>query len=156
MGYDITIAPVDRRPTLVARFHAPPHELGARFLEWLPRVADVVIAAGCRVVAAPFARYLGADGDVLHVEAGLVLDREVRGQDDIFAADLPGGHVAKTVHVGSYATLGEAHSALRAWVASNGRSVTGAPYELYVSDPSEGDDDPAHWRTEVYIPVSGE
>lgn len=64
----------------------------------------------------------------------------------VIASSLPAGQVAMTVHYGPYAKLGEAHRAVRAWCAEQGRQPTGARWEVY--GPHHAD--PAQVWTEVY------
>ena len=150
--YAITVIEVPRRPTLVARCTAPADDLGRQFLVQLRRICDVVLEQRCALTDAPFVRYLGGSEDALDVEIGLILKQESVGSADVVSADLPAGPVAMTTHVGHYEELGKAHEALRAWATANGRSIAGPLFELYVTDPADGDD-PGGWRTEVFLPL---
>ncbi|MDX2258281.1 MAG: GyrI-like domain-containing protein [Hyphomicrobiaceae bacterium] len=150
--YAISTVELLRRPTLVTRFTCRPDELGRRFLADLPRICDVVEAGNCAIAGPPFARYVGSEGDHLDVEVGVILVEPHAGEGDVIASALPGGPTAKTLHIGHYEALGAAHDALRIWAHVNGRPTRGTIYELYVCDPSDGDD-PSGWRTEVYLPL---
>lgn len=63
------------------------------------------------------------------------------------ASTLPGGHVATTVHVGSYAQVGAAYDAAQRFLTDEGHEVAGAPWEVYLDEP--GVPEP---RTEVFVP----
>ena len=93
----------------------------------------------------PFARYR-IDGDTFHVTAGVPVAAVPAG---IQSAELPGGTVATTVHVGSYEGLPEAFHAVIEWIGANGYRISSEPWESYLDDPSV----PAP-RTEVCFPVS--
>lgn len=65
--------------------------------------------------------------------------------------ELPGGPVARVVHVGPHDELPLAWFPLLAWARERGHVVTGAVRETYVDDPATTD--PRHLRTEITIPL---
>lgn len=77
----------------------------------------------------------------------------VAGSGDIEAFMLPAGLTAVAVHAGAYEQLPETFAALEEWIRTQGRAPAGAPWEVYVTDPTEHPD-PADWRTEIWWPVS--
>lgn len=66
--------------------------------------------------------------------------------------DLDGGPFACTVHVGSYASIGEAYEALFAWLASHGLRAKGPPRESYILGPTPSVQ-PDEYQTEIAVPV---
>lgn len=60
---------------------------------------------------------------------------------------------ATAVHVGPYETLHETHAAIDQWIAEEGYSAAGAPWEHYLTDPAEVPD-PTNWRTDVIWPLA--
>jgi uncharacterized protein (DUF302 family) len=60
--------------------------------------------------------------------------------------------VARTVHHGGYAGIGDAYRALDDWIFSHGYRSAGPPTETYLVGPDTAPD-PAAYRTEVSIPV---
>lgn len=157
MPYRVEIIETSKTPTLVRRCTTPAAEIGACFLAELPRVLDVALARSAGIAGPPFIRYFAVTDDACDIEIGLPVAKAVEGDTSpgagVLAGELPAAAIARTIHVGDYARLGEAHEALRAWAVANGRTPSGAIQEHYVSDPSEGDD-PAHWRTEVCLPMA--
>lgn len=66
----------------------------------------------------------------------------------------PAGPALKVIHTGPYARLGETHRSIAAYMAAAGLSRDGAPWEVFISDPT---DTPGSARvTEVYYPLAGE
>lgn len=65
---------------------------------------------------------------------------------------LPAGPTAHTVHHGAYSGLGDAYTALTAWIEKNGCAVAGAPYEIYRVNQFDTLD-PDAWETDIYFPV---
>ncbi|MDX2289474.1 MAG: GyrI-like domain-containing protein [Hyphomicrobiaceae bacterium] len=153
-GYQVRLADLSSPATLVTRFTCSADQLGRRFLTDLPRILDVALGGGCRLAGPPFALYLGGTLEELQMEIGLIIAQPHEGAADVRGSRLPGGQTASTLHVGPYETLGQAHAALRGWALAHGYVPAGLIYELYVSDPSDGDD-PNGWRTEVFLPLLG-
>ena len=67
------------------------------------------------------------------------------------ASELPGGRVVTVTHVGPYDQLKGTWDGIMAWVQSEGLTLNGAPWEVYVDDPTTVD--PSTLRTEIYVPV---
>ena len=72
-----------------------------------------------------------------------------------------------TIHQGGYDTIGQAYSALLAWIEANGYGIVGASREVYLRCPDNDytdpnaigyaeytADDPAAFVTEVQFPVA--
>lgn len=127
--------------------------LGGAFSE----VMQVVAAQGLHPTGPPFARYrfleagaqaMGDGGPKeLDIEAGFPVSGTLTGAGRVEAAALPGGHVATTLHVGSYDDLGAAYDAAQQFLTDEGYEVAGAPWECYLDEPEV-----AEPRTEVFMP----
>lgn len=63
-----------------------------------------------------------------------------------------GGLAAKGIHYGSYSNLQDTHNQINKYIAYKGLQISGAPWEVYLTDP-EIEKDTAKWVTEVYYPV---
>jgi hypothetical protein len=64
----------------------------------------------------------------------------------IVPSNLPHGRAAHTVHVGDYASLGEAHDAIARWCRTTGHTPSGTRWEVY----GDWDADAANLQTAVY------
>ena len=94
--------------------------------------------------------YRERDADV---EAAVPVSEPVTDGERVTFRELPGVEVmASVVHEGSYDTIGEAYSTLMRWIEENGYRIAGHSREVYMRGPGEGID-PAHYVTEVQIPV---
>ena len=58
------------------------------------------------------------------------------GGDRVTLEEVPGGLVATTVHVGPYAEVCNAYTALQQWMTDNGRRPAGMVRETYLNDPA--------------------
>ena len=63
------------------------------------------------------------------------------------------GKAVKAVHIGSYEKLMETHDQIGKYIVHKKLTVTGAPWEVYITDPMT-EKDTAKWVTEVYYPVN--
>lgn len=132
MEYEIELDELERRDTAVFRGHASIDGLG----DFLGLAFRQVMGAlrGQPVDGPPFARYVMV-GDGFDVEAGFPVPDPISTAGQVEASLLPGGTVATTVHVGSYAELGGAYSALETWFSANGFEAAGDPWESYLDGP---------------------
>lgn len=77
--------------------------------------------------------------DPMDVDFGVQLARRFEQQGNVRCVETPAGEVARTVHVGPYDRLGEAHDAVHAWCAAHKRKIAQASWEVYGdwnNDPS--------------------
>ena len=158
MTYDVRMADLQEQHAAVVRGRLTMERiadfLGGAFSE----VMQAVAAQGLHPAGPPFARYRFVDGgsgqDVaaggpveLDIEAGFPVSGSLTATGRVEASTLPGGHVATTMHVGSYADLGAAYDAAQQFLTDEGYEVAGAPWECYLDGP-----DVPEPRTEVFMP----
>lgn len=70
----------------------------------------------------------------------------------IYSRILEGGQMAVVSHFGPYDAIGKAYEALEAYMAAEAYIPAGAPFEVYVTDPST-EPDASKWETKVYWPI---
>jgi effector-binding domain-containing protein len=73
------------------------------------------------------------------------------GSGEVYAAELPGGPAAVTVHRGPYAEIGPAYHTVSGWIQDHGHDLAGGPREVYLNDPGEVAE--ADLLTEVQWPI---
>ena len=73
-----------------------------------------------------------------------------RGPRNTLEPSTPGGRVARTLHRGPYARIGEANDAIHAWCRENGQRVSGLSWEVY-GDWAENEVD---LETEIFWQLS--
>jgi len=139
------------RPTAVVDATLTVPEIGPWLATVFGDVATAVAAQGSQLAGPPFARYLQHDDDRFTVEAGFPVVTAITPAGEVRPSTLPGGTVATTTHIGPYEEMEPTYRSLIAWVAEQGGELDGAPWEVYLSDPSE-QPDPSTWRTEVRQP----
>jgi AraC family transcriptional regulator len=147
-----TILNLEPQPALIIRSHVPRSEIAMTIGQSLGRIVPYALGVGGALAGQPFARYPVFGMDVITIEVGMPLAAHVPGGGDIEAFTLPAGKTTVAVHAGPYDKLPQSFSALEHWMATQGHVISGPPWEVYVTDPSELPD-AADWRTEIYWPV---
>lgn len=91
------------------------------------------------------------EGKIL-MEVSLPLAEAIPGEDPIKSVMSPGGKAVRAVHRGAYEDIGPAHEAIAKYIEVLELEMTGSPWEVYITDPSQ-EPDTAKWETVVYYPI---
>lgn len=142
------------QPTTGIRRRVRTGELPAFFDDVFHEVFDALKDAGVEPSGAPFARYRGAVGETVDVEAGFPVAEPVPVSGELVAGALPAARAVEAVHTGPYDTMRTTYEAIEAWLAEQGLTALDDMWEIYESGP-ESDPDPATWRTRIVWPVTG-
>lgn len=109
-------------------------------------VISVLDEQGLHPTGGPFGRYRPTE-DGFDVEVGFPSSDMVKPEGRVEPSELPGGRVARTMHVGAYGDVGAAYEAAFAWLVDEGCVATDEPWECYLDGPEVQNP-----RTEVFIP----
>jgi effector-binding domain-containing protein len=71
--------------------------------------------------------------EAMNIDFGVQVTRPFEGEGEIRCVETAVGEVAKTVHVGPYDRLGDAHNAIHVWCAAHNRKIGRASWEIYVT-----------------------
>lgn len=157
MTYDISTQHLDPVAIVYQSRTASREEIGGVLAEVLPAVFGWVMENGLTPAGHPFVRYTTMDEAAFGLDAGIPLvaapETTPPDESNIVSGELHSGRVATVTHKGSYEGLGDAYQALERWVADNGETTNGAPWEVYLTDPGEVPD-PADWLTQVFWPIA--
>jgi effector-binding domain-containing protein len=83
--------------------------------------------------------------EAMNIDFGVQVARRFEGEGSVRCIETPAGEVARTVHVGPYDRLGDAHDALHAWCADHNRKIGQASWEIY----GDWNNDPALLETTI-------
>lgn len=86
------------------------------------------------------------------MDVGIGVDKPGKSAGRITYKELPGGNVVRGDHYGAYDATPASHEAINKWIEANGKTITGSPWEVYVTDPGT-EPDQSKWLTEIYYPV---
>jgi AraC family transcriptional regulator len=152
MAYSITRKELPAQPVLVIEKRVKRSELAASLGPLFGQIFQYAQGAGAALAGPPFTRFVEWGPGVLTIQAGMPVIAEFAGQGDIVSYSLPPGPAATTIHAGPYEKLGEAHAAVEVWIEDQGLTAMGAPWESYITDPTQYPD-PADWKTEIFWPI---
>jgi effector-binding domain-containing protein len=125
-------------------------DLSSKMADYFPKVFQYLSSKNIQPLSAPFARFLiFQPGTNIIFEAGSIVATGSQGEGDVITSSLPSGDVAMTVYEGPYEQIQPAYDAINAWIAQNHKSVSGPPWEIYVSEGSATSDP----TTEIYQPI---
>ena len=130
-----------------------PDQVGPALGRLLPAIAAWLDQGHGVMAGPPYARYHPGPDGKFELEAGVPVAPPVPGDDHVRAGILPGGRCAVATHRGHYSGLPETHQRLHRFVAEQGETGAGAPWEIYVTDP-ETEPDPGRWETLVVLPLA--
>lgn len=154
MRYEVLERTLDPQPVLVTRRRIKRSEIAKVLGEMLGKVFLHAQRTGAAIAGQPFTRYLEWGPGMLSIEAGLPVTVRTEAEGEVIAELLPGGRTAVTTHRGPYEQLFDAHAAVQQWIEENGHRASGAPWEVYVTDPAE-EPEPKNWRTDIFWPIDG-
>ena len=83
--------------------------------------------------------------EAMNIDFGVQVARPFEREGNVQCIETPTGEVARTVHVGPYDRLGDAHNAIHAWCAANNQKIAQASWEIY----GDWNDDPALLETTI-------
>jgi effector-binding domain-containing protein len=160
---DPEIVELQPQPTAAIRVIQPMAELdlASAFDRGIPQVASRIAAAGGSAIGAPYGRYHRFGPDVVDVEVGFPvaapLDLPALADcavGEVGRSELPGGPVARTMHVGPYDGLSRTYDALHEWIHGQpGYDDGPGPWESYIDD-ARSVTDRANLRTEIVWPLT--
>lgn len=152
MSYEIELQDVEPQPVLSIKTKCKIAEIGPIINQILPEVYTYLETHGVKPIGPPFTRYHGMVDDDVELECGFPVAESQPGEGRIELGELPGGTVARTMHVGPYEDLPKAHDALDSWIKETGKESAGLQWERYWTDPGK-EPDPAKQETELLWPV---
>jgi effector-binding domain-containing protein/uncharacterized protein YndB with AHSA1/START domain len=129
------------------------NEFSPFFGKAFPAADGFIKKNNLKATGAPFAiiyKYI-PDG-LSELDAGIPIATNAKASGDLKVIELNGGNAVKADYYGPYEGSGAAHDAIDKWMKANGKIAAGAPWEVYVTDPS-AEKDTTKWLTEVIYPV---
>ncbi len=126
--------------------------IGTKYGEMYYEIGDYMAKNKLKMTGAPFGIMVKTDGEKYIWEGGIPTDKLGKSSGRIVAKNTYSGDVAMVKYFGSYSKTEPAWQAAFKWVAENGKTQNGNPWEVYISDPGT-EKDTAKWETDIYIPI---
>jgi effector-binding domain-containing protein len=130
-------------------------EITEYFMKWFPALAAEAKNQQLHLNGQPSGFYSLWD-EATHtteVQAVMPVQDPALENGEFTVIGLPATKVLRASYYGPYEGTSAAHAALDKFIRENSYTITGNPWETYVTDPAE-EPDPASWLTEVYYPVA--
>jgi effector-binding domain-containing protein len=122
----------------------------------LGEVIEWVMKGGLQMAGPPFAVYYSGPEDMargeMEFDVGIPFIGEAQGEGKIQIKTFPAHEVLSAIHKGPYNQIAPVYAALMEHATQNDYDVTGAPMELYLTNPMEVAE--SDLLTEVRFPVA--
>jgi effector-binding domain-containing protein len=148
MSYVVEAKQVPATPVLVVRTRARQSELSRVVPNLCGIVWNFCKANGVSSPGRQVAVYRNWKDGEMDVEVGVEVGAGAVAAGEVVLSALPTGTAATVTHMGSYALLGNANTAIRDWCKANGRETSGTSWEIY--GHMGPDTKPANVRTDVF------
>ena len=151
MSYEVTIKEATLQALAAIQARASTRNLGELITRHIPQVWQFVTENAVENNGRSAVVYHGEEGDDIFSDEGMPIEIGVQvlggfeDTDAIRHSAVPGGRVARTLHIGPYQDLPNAHNAVRQWCEENGHTISGLGWEDY----GPYHDDPAELETQV-------
>lgn len=143
---------VKTQPYLSIRETVTPENISERMSAIYGEIMAYISSCGLQCAGAPFAIYHSWSEKSFEMEAGIPVAKPGKSKGRIVAGQISAGNVIMAKYYGGYAGTGKGHEKIDEYVKANNIKVTGAPWEVYITDP-ETEKDTTKWLTEIYYPV---
>jgi AraC family transcriptional regulator len=156
MEYSITKREIAPQPVLAVRRRVKPDAMASALAEIFGEIFVFAQSTGTALAGQPLTRFIEWGPGIITIDGCLPVAKPFTGErsGNVRADTLPGGPVAMTVHTGPYDKLAGAHAAVQQWIEAQGFVAGKAPWESYITDPTEYPD-PKDWKTEIFWPLEG-
>ncbi|MCX6127184.1 MAG: GyrI-like domain-containing protein [Proteobacteria bacterium] len=151
MEYRVELKNVEAQPALVIKGKAKVTEVGPVIGGILGKIEEHLKSQKASPSGPPFTRTFSFENGVLEFESGFPVASKIIGRGEIISTELPKGAVATTVHIGSQEDSPKAYEAIQRWLQANKKKESGAPWEVYLTDPASTP--PEKSKMQIFFPV---
>ena len=105
-----------------------------------------------QMAGAPFAIYYTEANSAWDFDAAILIDKKGKNDGDVKAGTRKEGKAVVVHYFGPYMGSYKAHNMAKDYIQKNNKTIAGAPWEVYVTDPGT-EKDTMKWQTDVFYPV---
>lgn len=116
------------------------------------RIQEAMAKQGLKQSAPPFAIYYTESTTNWEMDICIPVNKAGKEDGKIKPGLYKGGNMVVASFYGDYSQTPAGHQAAGAFLKTNNKKVTGAPWEIYVTDPMV-EKDTSKWLTEICYPV---
>lgn len=153
MVYAIEVLTIPAQTIISERLTARLDDVGLAIGRAITATRAFITRHDAQPSGAPIALYhTGMEEESLAIEVGWPIAAPLPGEGAIGLGTIGGVTVARTLHRGPHERIGGAFAALAGWIQRHGHETAGAPWETYLTEPSDAAD-PSQLLTTVSWPI---
>lgn len=122
------------------------------FASWYKEINHAIAMQKLAMSGPPMTIYYSYDSLNTELEAAIPVSGTGKKDGTVNYHDIKGGNNLIVHYFGNYGNLSPVYNAAFQYIAQNGLKSTGAPMEIYVTDPSM-EKDTSKWLTELVFPI---
>jgi effector-binding domain-containing protein len=151
--FKIEVKDMEAQKALVIKADIPTPEVGPKMGEIYEYLFNYMVQNQISPVGPPFAVYLSFDpqGNTVF-EAGLPIEEESSGSDDVEYREYPATKVVSLLYTGPYEKMEPAYTKMMQYISENNLKSKGMSWEIYLTDPNE-EPDPEKYQTIINFPI---
>lgn len=147
------IVALDQKFYVMRREQVPVASIAEFYDRAYPELFGFVAQQGLQMIGAPIGVSFSAPTATIDLGAALPVATLIESTGSFQPFVISAGRAAKVRVVGNYDQLPQAYQKLEAWATEQGLHKVGAPWEEYLSDPSQVTSEEDH-VTDVYWPLA--
>ena len=150
--YDVEIIELPTMNYLLISGEIHPADIAAFYTDKYPKIMGYVAENGGEMSGFPSGIYFSWSDTLTKMAAGIPVNKEIDGNDEIEARVFGGGQALQIEYYGPYDGVGPAHYAIEDYSNENEIDLEGFAMEIYVTDPAE-EPDTSKWLTRIVYPI---
>jgi len=150
-GLEIKV--IGSQPALIIKDSADVSAIGRKMSQMYGELIGFMNSLDIEMAGPPFTIWHTWDPEKKFIfEAGIPITEKVEGKGRIILSIIPEGKVITAPYYGSYERSGDLHNAIQKYLEVMKIDYIGAPWEVYITDPST-EPDTNKWLTLVYYRI---
>jgi effector-binding domain-containing protein/carbon monoxide dehydrogenase subunit G len=137
---------------LAIRGKAEEKNIGAFLGQSYQKIGAAMGKQKLQMAGAPFAIYYTNSSTAWELDAAIHVDKPGKADGEVKPGKINAGNVVVVHFFGDYSKTSQAHEAAHAYISAHNKTIIGAPWEVYVTDPGL-EKDTAKWQTDIYYPI---
>ncbi len=148
----IEVLPVKEMNYMAIRDTASMSTISQKLAANYKLIGGVMKKQKLNMAGAPMSIYYTESHTNWDMEAAIPVDKPGKADGNVKPGTIKAGNAAVAHYFGDYKKLPSAYDVLKKWMEENHKVKTGAPWEIYMTDPGV-EKDTAKWQTDIYFPV---
>lgn len=119
---------------------------------WYGAIGQAMHKANVQYAGSPLSIYYSYDSVATDMEAAIPVSGKLKDEGKIKCHELPATKALVVKYYGDYSKTEPVYNAAFAYMAEHSIQISGAPMEIYVTDPA-AEKDTSKWLTEIAFPI---